>query len=397
MRSIVFLAFTAACWADIHIVDVNDRVFNARSVSIETDGGRPFLVFEDLAGKTQRMECQDVVEVSFGPLQIPNLFGPADVRVVCTNGDLFYATITKDGEHAHLKSEHLGEFDFPFERIQRIEFMANRDAFPKLHPSEIREDTFLTVKGDRPKGTLIRLGPQELQYRSGNDDFPLLVKDLAIVYLLPLGDPPAVPKDLYAIVTTRDGSTLQGHILGLSKGVLTFKSLYNQDFSIATSAIAGIYFKNGRVIYLSDMEFKADEDANYIRGLKPAPSDFKDEFRFRRDKSVKDTKLSIRGHEFKKGLGVHARSKLTVPLGGVYKKFITTIGIDDIAQGFGNAVFEIWVDGKKVFSRTMTGNDDPHTVSLSVEGAQELVLLVDFGEDGNTGDCADWAMARLIR
>lgn len=397
MRIAVFLAFAAACWADVQIVDVNDKVFTARSVSIETDGGKSYLVFEDHTGKTQRMECQDVVEVSFGSLQIPNLFGEADVRIVCTNGDAFYATIAKEGERAHLKSEHLGEFEFPFERIQRIEFMINKEAFPKQHLTEIREDTFLTAKGDKPKGTLIKLGTQELLYRSGSDDFPLLLKDMAVVYLLPFDKPPETPKDLYAIVTARDGSTVQGRISSLAKGLLTLKSFYNQDFSIATASIASIYFKNGRVIYLSDMEFKAEEDANYIRGTKPAPSDFKDEFTFRRDKSVKDTKLAIRGNEYKKGVGVHARSKLTIPLNGAYKKFSTVVGIDDVALGHGNAIFEIWVDGKKEFSKTMSGNDDPHTVSINVDGARELVLLVDFGEDGNTGDCADWAMARLIR
>lgn len=397
MRIAVFLALAAACRADVQIVDVNDRVFSARSVSIVTDGGKSYLVFEDHTGKTQRMECQDVVEVSFGSLQIPNLFGEADVRIVCTNGDAFYATIVREGERAQLKSEHLGEFELPFERIQRIEFMGNKDAFPKQHPTEISEDTFLTAKGDKPKGTLIKLGPKELLYRSGADDFSLLLKDMAVVYLLPLDKLPETPRDLYAIVTARDGSTVQGHISGLAKGVLTLKSFYGQDFSIATAGLASIYFKNGRVIYLSDIDFKTEEDANYIRGIKPAPSDFKDEFKYRRDKSVKETKLAIRGKEFKKGLGVHAKSKLTVPLNGAYKKFITTVGIDDVAQGHGNAIFEIWVDGRKEFSRAMTGNDDPHTVSINVENAQELVLLVDFGEDGNTGDCADWAMARLIR
>jgi hypothetical protein len=45
----------------------------------------------------------------------------------------------------------------------------------------------------------------------------------------------------------------------------------------------------------------------------------------------------------------------------------------------------------------MRENDPPRKVSLSVEGAEVLRLMVTDAGDGITSDCADWAEARLIR
>jgi hypothetical protein len=166
--------------------------------------------------------------------------------------------------------------------------------------------------------------------------------------------------------------------------------------TMTLDSLAAVHFRNGRIVYLSDLACGADENANYIRGLSPSPSDLS--FPYQRDLSVKRSKLSIRGASYTKGLGVHSKSSLTFALDGQFSKFRATIGVDDVAGGLGNVVFEVHVDGKKVFdSGKVTGEDDPRDLEIDVAKGKELTLVVQFGEEGNTGDCADWATARLIR
>jgi hypothetical protein len=121
-------------------------------------------------------------------------------------------------------------------------------------------------------------------------------------------------------------------------------------------------------------------------------------FPYQRNANVKGGKLSIRGKIFDKGLGVHSMSEITYKLDKKYQKFLVTLGIDDCAEGKGNVTFEIFVDGKRqYYSGNVTGKDSPRNIEIPLKDAQILKLVVDFGEEFNIRDYADWADARLLK
>jgi hypothetical protein len=100
---------------------------------------------------------------------------------------------------------------------------------------------------------------------------------------------------------------------------------------------------------------------------------------------------------YAKGLGVHARSEITIALGGNYDRFVSDIGIDDEIGASGSVVFEVWADGVKIYDSGIVLFDTPiQTVDVSVAGANELRLVVTDGGDNNYFDHADWADARLL-
>ena len=159
------------------------------------------------------------------------------------------------------------------------------------------------------------------------------------------------------------------------------------DLSVPKSAVSEVRYLGRGVVYLSDLEPARVEEKPFFDYLLP----------WQRDLSVGKGRLSLRGQVFYKGLGVHSRCRLTYDLVGKYARFHSVIGIDDEARGKGNCVFEVWVDGEKRFeSGPVTGRDEPRTVEVDVTGADELVLLVGFGEAGDVGDRADWADAYLV-
>ncbi|HJV75991.1 MAG TPA: PQQ-dependent sugar dehydrogenase [Noviherbaspirillum sp.] len=100
---------------------------------------------------------------------------------------------------------------------------------------------------------------------------------------------------------------------------------------------------------------------------------------------------------YAKGLGVHAPSDVLYNLNrSCTGHLITDVGIDDSVGNQGSAVFQVLLDGEKVFdSGLMRGSDLRKTVNVSVAGKNELRLVVTDGGDGNASDRADWAGARV--
>lgn len=110
-------------------------------------------------------------------------------------------------------------------------------------------------------------------------------------------------------------------------------------------------------------------------------------------------KLRIKDKEYEHGLGHHASGEIVVDLAGQFKTFQADVGIQwQGGQNVASVIFRVFVDERKVFdSGVMRENDGPRSVSVCVEGAEELRLVADDAGDGITCDCANWADARLIR
>jgi hypothetical protein len=106
--------------------------------------------------------------------------------------------------------------------------------------------------------------------------------------------------------------------------------------------------------------------------------------------------ITLAGVTYTKGFGCHAISDITVPLNKSYSTFTSNIGVDDEINGYGSVVFSVVVDGvTKYTSATLTGSSATQSVSVDVTNGTTLTLRVRDGGDGNSGDHADWASAKL--
>jgi len=109
--------------------------------------------------------------------------------------------------------------------------------------------------------------------------------------------------------------------------------------------------------------------------------------------------LRIKDRNYDRGLGQHANGKILIGLDGRFKTFEAEVGIQwHGGTGTSSVIFQVFVDGQKRFdSGIMREGDPPRAVSVSVQGADDLLLVADDAGDGITGDVANWADARLIR
>jgi alpha-galactosidase len=114
-------------------------------------------------------------------------------------------------------------------------------------------------------------------------------------------------------------------------------------------------------------------------------------------KTVDRNPLRLKDVVYPHGVGTHAISNLRLDLKGAATRFLAMVGLDDERTGQGSITFEVWVDGKKVFSTpALHGGDAPVPVDVDLTGARKLHLQVGDAGDGITNDHADWAGALLL-
>ncbi|MBM4080071.1 MAG: DUF1080 domain-containing protein, partial [Planctomycetes bacterium] len=117
----------------------------------------------------------------------------------------------------------------------------------------------------------------------------------------------------------------------------------------------------------------------------------------RKDTSIEDNPIRIRGEVFKRGMGVHAVSELVYPLAPQFKRFVAVVGVDD-EKDSGSVTFEVQADQKSLFkSEKVTRTSDAACIDVEIpKGSQQLRLLVGDAGDGIGCDHADWANAGFM-
>ena len=88
-------------------------------------------------------------------------------------------------------------------------------------------------------------------------------------------------------------------------------------------------------------------------------------FPFRKDTSLTGEPILL-PERYAKGLSMHAHCDLTYDLGGKYKELRGILGIDTRFGGSSAPIVEIWCDGEKRFSQTITAKET-QKVNLSVK------------------------------
>ncbi|WP_434362314.1 NPCBM/NEW2 domain-containing protein [Parasalinivibrio latis] len=112
------------------------------------------------------------------------------------------------------------------------------------------------------------------------------------------------------------------------------------------------------------------------------------------------SQIRIANVGYEKGLGTHSVSSITYNIDGLsFRYFEAVIGIDDSAGNQGSVVFNVVVDGTRLYrSQVLRGTHQgvPISVPLSSDSRQ-VVLEVENAQDGGGFDHADWANARFVR
>ena len=185
-----------------------------------------------------------------------------------------------------------------------------------------------------------------------------------------------------------DGSTFTCRLEHSDMESVHLTTSLGASVKLALADISAMTIRSDRVVYVSDLKPVAQKTEGILH--RPWPPRF--------DKNAVGDPISLDGRKYLRGLGVHSRTELVFEIDGDYEMFVATIGLDDSVRPRGSVVFRIIGDGEPLFdSGTVTGRDKPKDVRVDVTQVKTLGLIVDYGDELDIADHADWADARLLK
>lgn len=230
-----------------------------------------------------------------------------------------------------------------------------------------------------------RLRPDQGEAR----DVP--VAEVAAVVFNPLLSRPRKPKGPFVRVVLADGSRLTLVNASIASGVVKGEATFGQKVEVPLGELVALDVFQTKAAYLSDLKPTKSEAAPFLGVAWPPQS----------DRTVRGLplRLAVDGGDatFDKGLGTHPKTTLTYDLGGTYRRFEASVGLDP-DRGRGPVVVRVRVDGKEVAVPGLAdlANGKAVPVRVDVSKAKELTLEVDFGPGGGVRGDVSWGDARLV-
>ncbi len=269
----------------------------------------------------------------------------------------------------------------PLERSQMI---------VRLRDQRETQDIFYLSNGDRLPGQLeaFQQNAFELTAATGKISIPAAtVRGFGMNPEL-TSFPPA--KGNQALLSLSDGSLLTVSDITLGeKGELSCRAAFGAELHFPVEHLVSLQFLGGRVVFLSDLEPDEFVFTPYLSRTWP----------LRRNQSAVGGPLRLGAREYARGLGLHSQSLVTYRLNKKYTAFQATIGIDAVTEGRGSVVFRVLADGKAVFTSDIVRGKTPAFAvgPIPMKEVSQLTLAVEFADQGDILDHADWCDALLIK
>lgn len=204
---------------------------------------------------------------------------------------------------------------------------------------------------------------------------------------------PAVPATVFRLprgwLTSTGGCMYAFRDIAFSGGVYSLAQPQGHAMTFSAEETARITFRSERLVSLAARKPVSVRE----HGL------FDQSMPWRVNQAIGGGMLQLEGRQYDTGISLHSFCELTWNLGGKYRVFLATAGIDDAVRPGGDAMLTILGDGKKLLPPVrLTGRDKPFPVRVDVRSLQTLTIRVDFGPDGlDVSDHVDLAEARLLR
>lgn len=384
-----FLAAASPSALPVRAVTVDGQTIEGRWAGSGGDGE----IRIETGAEVKTLRLDDLLSVKWpSPASAPTS-QPGTLQVHLKDGSYTPARL-KSGNERELQLEtpwhkHLV---VPLAMLRAVRFgessnQAASEAFEQaLADDKADQDRLIVLRNERPavlRGSLESLRPDGGSFRWRDRSIPVKPQETVAVVMAGASPAPAP-----AVCLMQDGSVWAGRIAGLKADSVRLQPGFGDALDLPVERISEIRLRSDRVQFLSD--------------LTPAKYDFERlgaaHWPYRVNRSVTNRPMRIGDQSFDQGIGVHSRSVLTYDVPQGFRQVAATIGIDEAVGDQGNVIFRVLADGKEVFnSGPITGRDAPRPLLATIEDSRQIQLIVEFGDDLDIGDHADWAEVRLIK
>jgi len=326
----------------------------------------------------QTIKRSDVLAIDFGR-------PPADatpITVILHSGDRLAGAVNFSAGAGLTVRRAAGTMTVPLTAVATVRLKPGTPL-----PAAGTSDVIVLANGDRLEGKIEATSPTQITIRSSLGRTAVDLKRIVGLVMArrdvtPGGEGLRVALDLVP------GERLSGLWLALGEDAVELEVAGLGRQRVPLSSVARLVVQNGRVVFVSDLRPVETKHVPYLDTEHP----------HRVNLSQGGRVLQLGGTKYNQGLGVHSRSELTYDVGGKFKQFAATLGVDDEVGSAGSVVFRIWGDEKLLLETpVMRGGDAPKPAQVEIAGVLLLRLEVDYADDSDLADHADWANARLLR
>lgn len=340
--------------------------------------GADQIVLEQAGKPTVTASIRDLLTVDFG--RVPTQPLAATLRLA--NGDQVYGKLSFPASRQVRIATGWGVLTAPLPWCSTIRVKEQAEA-----PTAAAKDTLL-LENDRVQGEIQSFAAGKVTVDVGGTLVPVDLGRVQAITLAGRSRGPADRSGLRLSVDLGGGERLSGKWVKITPDVLTMQLDWGTPLDVPLASIARLDIKNGKVVYLSDLAPTEAREIPYLEGTHP----------FQIDRAVSGRPLRLGGKVYRRGVGVHSRSELTYALDGGYQFFTSMLGLDDAVGAQGSVIYRVYGDDKLLFeSPILRGGDTPAEIKVPIKGVLLLRLEVDYADNGDAADHANWADARLVR
>lgn len=331
---------------------------------------------------------QQVWRIERGPVPAAPANAPAVVQLV-DDSRLVASAVTLEKDICRVRWAAGADLPVPLTAVRAIRLAAPApagfaEAFQR--PTGQKDRLHVLVAGNQQtlEGALERMDAETLTFFWNNA--PQTIARAKALGVVLAGWTVAPERSGWVAVRLADGSVLWSPAPVLANGVLSLKLAGQIACAVPWEQVRQLDVRSDRLRFLSELAPVQVVEEALVAFAGP----------WRRDASVLGGPLRLGDQTFERGLGTHARCRLTFAVPAGFTHLAATIGIDRATEGRGDCLFAVLGDdGRELFGRRMKGTDAPLPVRVVVAGLKQVTLAVEPGEDFDLGDHGDWGAARF--
>jgi hypothetical protein len=215
-------------------------------------------------------------------------------------------------------------------------------------------------------------------------------------------------EDPKASIQGRSGLRVSAAHVELKDSLLELTTAAGVKLTWPLNDISLADFSAGKLMYLSDIEPALVSWTPFV-GL-PASATLAAEYgQPRRDKSAFGGPLSLLMKEgdsaaaqaatrrFSKGLALRSRTEIVYRLPAGFQRFTAVAGIDPATSSTGNLRLAILGDDRVLLETEVAGDQPPHPIQVDIANVKRLKIVVDYGQNLDTGDWLNLCEARIAK
>ena len=385
LGAFLFFLLCAGGQAQDRLITIEGDVIEGILGSISADG------HVDISGKIFPLDGLRSIVPSGGG---DNASVVSDGRVVLICGSEMAASGIKVFEEEILCSvSGVGEIKLPIDAVRALRF-------GELIRGSRFQKGLLEWEASRDLDTIFISGGAELQEVDGlieevNQDALIFDREDALqsvplvrAYGVVLASPLLNEDERPAVILSLAGGTrVRADIKGFRDGQVSLSLVEGVEIVVPWKNVRRISISSERLEYLSDI---APVSASSRPVLAPDRT-------WQRDRTVSGLPIKIGDQVYDKGLGFASGMSVTFPNEGLHDLFLAEIGIDIDSGSRGDCEFVVMCEDREVFRKRKRGGESAELIKVAITGASEVTLRVDYGEDLDIADHADWGEACFIQ